>query len=396
MLQRLRGRACSAVGVLTLCSGLVLAAGAGTAAAQCRNCAAGVLSAGIRTNVLNGVAAVSRSAAWAVGYSYNGSENKALIERWNGRRWQIWRSPNPGYTGSTLHGVASVSRASAWAVGTVSRRVGGGTLIEHWNGRRWRVQASQNPVPGPDQLTGVAALSNSNAWAVGASSLGEHTLIEHWNGRRWRVQPSPSPTSNENVLTAVAAFSPGDVWAVGYTIDQNAVWRTLIEHWNGHRWRVQASQSPGTLANLLEGVAATGRSRVWAVGSSTNTAGVQSALILRWDGRRWKMQPSPTSAFGIALQSAARVSGSRVWAAGFTGSRTVAEYWNGRKWQIKNTPDPIFSADPRLALNGVAALSGSNVWAVGYSGEEFNPDSRTLIEHWNGRKWKVVRSPNPL
>jgi hypothetical protein len=330
-----------------------------------------------------------------VGYGYNGSADKALVERWNGRRWRIWRSPNPGFTGSTLHGVASVSRTSAWAVGVVTHRVGAGTLIEHWNGRRWRVQASQNPVPGPDQLNGVAALSNSNAWAVGSSALGRFTLIEHWNGHRWRIQSSPSPTSYQNVLTAVAAFSPSDVWAVGYTIDQNAVWRTLIEHWNGHRWRVQASPSPGTQSNQLEGVAAMGRSRVWAVGSST-TNGVQSALIVRWDGRRWTMQPSPTSAFGIYLQSATRIYGSRMWAVGFTGSRTLAEYWNGRKWQIKNTPDPIFSADPRLALNGVAALSGSSAWAVGYSGEEFNPDSRTLIEHWNGRKWRVERSPNPL
>src|SRR5215469_8162103 len=152
MLRRLRGRACSVLAALTVSSGLVVIAAAGSSAAGCGHCAADAPSARIATNVLNGVAAVSRSEAWAVGYGYNGSANKALIEHWNGHRWRIWHSPNPGYKGTTLNGVASVSRRSAWAVGAVTHRVGPGTLIEHWNGRRWRVQASPNPAPGPDLL----------------------------------------------------------------------------------------------------------------------------------------------------------------------------------------------------------------------------------------------------
>lgn len=399
MVKTARRRVCSALAVLALCCGLVVIAAASSSAAACRNCAPGARSAGYARNLLNGVAAVSPSDAWAVGYSYNGSADTALVERWNGRSWQVSASPNPGYTGSVLYGVAPVSGTSAWAVGAVSQRVGANTLIEHWNGTRWSVQPSPNPLPGPDQLTGVAALSSSNAWAVGTSSLGMNTLIEHWNGSRWRVQPSPSPANTGNVLTSVAAISPSNVWAVGYTLNNLGdivVWRTLIEHWNGSTWAVSASPDPSTQTNLLNGVAAAGPSKVWAVGTYDDTSGVQHALIARWNGQAWTTQASPTSAFGIDLQSATAVSGTVAWAAGYTGSRTLAEHWNGRKWQIQATPDPIFSADPQLALNGVAALSGSSAWAVGYSGEVYNPDSKTLIEHWNGTKWSVQSSPNPL
>lgn len=40
--------------------------------------------------------------------------------------------------------------------------------------------------------------------------------------------------------------------------------------------------------------------------------------------------------------------------------------------------------------------TGTDAWAVGYSGEVYSPNARTLIEHWNGRKWSVERSPDPL
>jgi len=386
MLKRLDWRLCSVLAALTLGGGLITIAAPGSSAAGTS------AAAGIATNQLNAVSAASRSAAWAVGYTFNGSSNKALIERWNGRRWRVQPSPNPGHAGTTLYGVASVSKSSAWAVGAA----GLNTVIEHWNGRRWRVQPSPNALPGPDQLTAVAALSNSNVWAVGSYDLLGRTLIEHWNGHRWRLQASPSPASFSNVLTSVAAISARNVWAVGYTIEKgSSTTMTLTEHWNGSRWTVHASPSPGTQSNLLGGVTANGPSDVWAVGS-TITDSVQSALIERWNGRRWSMQPSPTSAFGIALQSAARVSRDSVWVAGRTGSRTVAEHWNGRKWLIQHTPDPIYSADPSLVLDGVSATSGSNAWAVGYSGEEYNRDSKTLIEHWNGRKWTAQPSPNPL
>src|ERR1043166_8827708 len=49
-----------------------------------------------QANLLNGVTCVSASECWAVGYSGSGSENRALIERWDGTSWSIVSSPNIG------------------------------------------------------------------------------------------------------------------------------------------------------------------------------------------------------------------------------------------------------------------------------------------------------------
>lgn len=55
----------------------------------------------------------------------------------------------------------------------------------------------------------MAAVSPGDAWAVGGTAL---TLIDHWDGNRWRVFPSPNV---EGELHAVTAITPCDVWAVG-------------------------------------------------------------------------------------------------------------------------------------------------------------------------------------
>src|SRR5258706_2571034 len=49
-------------------------------------------------NVLNAVVALSPSDAWAVGFkgSSNVNESRTLIEHWDGSRWTVVSSPNPG------------------------------------------------------------------------------------------------------------------------------------------------------------------------------------------------------------------------------------------------------------------------------------------------------------
>src|SRR5258708_16305470 len=45
-------------------------------------------------------------------------------------------------------------------------------------------------------------------------------------------------------------------------------------------------------------------------------------------------------------------------------------------------------------LEGTAVLAPCDVWAMGNFHSAKNVE-QTLIEHWNGSKWKVVPSPNP-
>jgi hypothetical protein len=131
---------------------------------------------------LRGVAAITPSSAWAVGYAATGTSFQALIVRWNGSRWT--RVPSPSPAGSSLSAVTATSARNAWAVGSTGT---GKTLILHWNCTAWTQVPSPSPAPSPE-LLGVTATSANNAWAVGQTGTAGRikTLILHWNGATWK------------------------------------------------------------------------------------------------------------------------------------------------------------------------------------------------------------------
>ena len=189
---------------------------------------------------LEGVAAVSASDAWAVGYNNNGID-VPLVEHWKGKVWKVQKSPNLNDAG--LSSVTAVSASDAWAVGSYDNSSGEPqTLVEHWNGKAWTVQPSPDPGGSTQSngLSGVAAMSASDAWAVGNYNKGtvRKMLVEHWNGKTWKVQPSPSPSGSGTYpsLSGVAVVSASDVWAVGsYSKGSNE--KTWVERWNGKAWQ---------------------------------------------------------------------------------------------------------------------------------------------------------------
>ncbi len=70
-------------------------------------------------NFLDGVAAVSTSDAWAVGAYYNSTtgHNSTATLNWNGASWSVVSSPSVGSFDNHLYGVAAVSASDVWAVG---------------------------------------------------------------------------------------------------------------------------------------------------------------------------------------------------------------------------------------------------------------------------------------
>jgi len=209
-----------------------------------------------QANLLNGVTCMSASECWAVGYSGSGSENRALIERWDGTSWSIVSSPNIGTGANQLFSVACTSDTDCWTVGRYypGPPVGGlaQTLIERWNGTSWTIVASPNvPDQGTNsQLLAVACASASECWAVGYSDLAydgttgtAQTLTEHWDGTSWTIVFSPNVISIadvvRNFLTGVTCAG-SDCWAVGYYHYQSnpKVNKALIQRLNGGGWTI--------------------------------------------------------------------------------------------------------------------------------------------------------------
>src|SRR5207248_10198821 len=95
------------------------------------------------TNFLNGVSATSPTDAWAVGYQYDSSDRQLTIaEHWDGIRWSIVPTPNPGsantcgdttYAGNMLFAVGALASTDVWAVGQICTYSNAKTLTEHWD-----------------------------------------------------------------------------------------------------------------------------------------------------------------------------------------------------------------------------------------------------------------------
>jgi hypothetical protein len=342
------------------------------------------------SDALFGVATISASDAWAVGY-YTDSNNKdlTLIEQWNGTSWNIVPSPNGGDF-NYLYSVAAVSASDIWAVGYY-QNVGSveQPLIEHWDGTSWSV------VPGPSvntasELKAVTAISTSDVWTVGEKVNSydvNQTLIEHWNGTQWSIVPSPNVKNTyDNVLEGVTAVSTSNVWTVGYYDEpSNGSFYTLTEHWNGTSWSIVPSPNvPGTNDDQLLGVASLSACGVAAVGIYI-IPGVAYTLVERWNGTSWSIVPSPnvSSASGSELFSVAIAAKNAAWTVGNWynsnfQNQTLIEQWDGTQLSIVSSPN-VGSQD---ALIAVAANSATDVWAVGYSGTLFPGPAQTLIEHY--------------
>jgi hypothetical protein len=374
-------------GVVTLA--LLFVGGAGASATQCAGSLSRSPNLGRGDNTLQAVAGASACNVWAVGFYLNPKRtvSRTLIEHWNGKRWNVQPSLSPSRTESELHGVAATSARNAWAVGWDCGRTACRTLIEHWKGKTWKLQASPNPSHA-SQLRSVTAISATNAWVVGYYLRHgvSRTLIEHWNGRSWKVQPSPNLGSFDNDLAAVSASSSSNAWAVGRYFDGTSE-RTLIEHWNGKRWKVQLSPDAGSVtdANEPQGVAAISPSRAWVVGDVFKGK-VFHSLVEHWNGKRWKVMSAAHRGSSYRLAGVAAAAFAGVWAVGTWNDgtpHTLVEHWNGRAWKIESSPN--LSPYPNQ-LFGVAALSRADAWAVGFYTTKAGV-RRTLIEHWNGTAW---------
>ena len=209
----------------------------------------------------------------------------------------------------------------------------------------------------------------------------------------WTGAQPPSPGSVDNLLEGVAVLTPCDAWAVGSDTGSSGLSQTLAEHWDGSAWTVVPSPDVAGLNNQLDGVRAVSAADVWAVGVSFVDGGEERTLILHWDGHTWRQVTSPSPGTAAWLNAVGAVSATNAWAVGFLDNGGVGQplilHWNGQKWAQVTSPHPGTGG----TLSGVAAASASNAWAVGVY---FNGTAdQGFMLHWNGQMWARQAIPNP-
>jgi hypothetical protein len=126
----------------------------------------------------------------------------------------------------------------------------------------------------------------------GSETADHGTLAESWDGTRWSVLTTPSPGTSGNFLNGVSCVSPDTCTAAGEAFHSNGPTTSLIESWDGSHWSVVPSPSPGIGQTLVNGVSCAAKNACSVVGSYNTRVGTK-ILVESWDGSHWSLVPTP-------------------------------------------------------------------------------------------------------
>jgi hypothetical protein len=323
-----------------------------------------------------------------------------LVERWNGVRWSIQRTPSPA-AGMLpdLSGVSCVSRNLCIAVGSfVTSTYTARALVERWNGVRWSMQGVTNPTGVVSTaFFGISCTSRTTCIAVGnlythIQPVRQLPLAERWNGVRWSRQKIPTPASQPSPsLSSVSCSSKDACTAVGT--------EGLLERWNLGHWSIERAPMPARGTGIdIDSVSCPSARTCIAVGSSGNGTGTNASLAERWNGAGWRIlrAPHPAQSATTALSGVWCTSASVCTAVGRASFEnddhlTFAQRWNGHSWAVVRTPNPVFDTGSST-LNGVSCTSAKACIAVG-SYDNTAGRRVPLAERWNGTVWEQQQAP---
>jgi hypothetical protein len=187
---------------------------------------------------------------------------------------KAWKYDKVFQDTGTLSDVIATADDDIWAAGD-------GFLL-HDDGTGWQRQSM--PASFGDCVHGARFDAVDSGGFLMTCSLGNGRAqrMAHWDGTRWTVLPKLSSLR----ATDVRAFAVDDIWVLDG--------QSSAHHWDGSRWT--AMDLPATVT-ALDGVAS---DDLWAVGyryphgpdEGLGLPGAQPAIV-RWDGRAWKLVPTP-------------------------------------------------------------------------------------------------------
>ena len=141
------------------------------------------------------------------------------------------------------NGIAAVSKSDVWAVGYTGG--GSGTSPQsvalHWNGSKWE-NVPTPALPRGAVLSAVSAAGANDAWAVGlkyddaTQGKPNQTLTMRWNGTQWSVVQNPNAdldVTSWSSLNAVTALPGGEAWAFGFYNQNCTPYQPLFMQWKG-------------------------------------------------------------------------------------------------------------------------------------------------------------------
>lgn len=295
-----------------------------------------------------------------------------------------WKTaPTPSIHGASLLAISVPAQKDVWVVGSRGALDHERTLILHFNGETFRNVPSPSPYLTSD-LRGVVAFAPNDVWAAGTGVTKREPhyhytpTVLHYDGTRWRQVAVPSVKTGFGLeIHAIAGTGPDDIWLVGTAnVRDSAGWVGLIEHYDGRQWRIVPTP-PSEFFTLT----AIALGDVWAAGSSAPTYR-PNRPVAHWNGRSWRLVKDAAQDGWETTARASSASGaSNVWIVGDQAAGPFVERFDGRRFTRVPVPAGDWMANYNSQqdsyLTGVEAVSPRDVWAVGNFG----------IEHYDGRRW---------
>ena len=281
--------------------------------------------------------------------------------------WTDVSSTTPGFNTSGIYatGVSCPSVGRCFGVGVNSYPPSPyyGFVLS-WNGNGWKDLSA--PVPGniDTSFNGISCTAVNFCLAVGQAGKG--LLADRWNGRKLRRVAVPRGAKLK--FDAVSCTASNACVAVGSSGAGAHI--GLAESWNGRRWKVQRTPSlAGAHGGTLAGVSCTTARMCIAVGSR-KASGHTVAIAERWNGHRWILMATPATSRGSRLYAVSCAGAGACMAIG-SSKGALAEWWNGTSWAEQALPTGSG------VLVSVSCVSPAAIFctAVGYA----NGDTRALI-----------------
>jgi hypothetical protein len=312
--------------------------------------------------------------------------------------WKVQPVPIGSWTQSELDGVScSTARACVGAGGYVDETDNETALAYGWNGQAWKRQ----PTPSSEIDTGSGINAVSCTGSDACMAVG--TVTQTWNGMAWTPRSAPGLSGlNPGMLNGVSCTAADACTAVGYYYPHLQT-AALAERWNGKTWKIQPTPPRSA---IFTAVSCASADACVAVGSYSTTSANAFPLAESWNGKTWRIEqtPHPEGVKDTFLNGVSCTSATACVAVGddgtFTDGRSEAahafvplsEVWNGKVWTIKQVPMPAHATAAYLQAVSCGAVSSCT--AVGdrvLSATEGD----TLAAVWNGKTWRLQATPNP-
>jgi hypothetical protein len=269
-----------------------------------------------------------------------GTQDGANVFRGDGVHWQVVTGIDRHPATDSSYGESVTGGTVLWVAGPNAVFLGGGFLVVRWDGSTWTSYATQDN----RQVSFLWGSGPDDVWGA------DYAYIGHWDGKTW--------THIDSVHGGpLAGGAPGNWWYQGSffgTPDGGPCPFTptapcgSFGNGFGHHAPVGGYDAFIELSAL--GCANCTVSAAWA--SSVDDLWFVGDHLFHFDGSKWRVEPSPTTAM---LRSIWGTSGSDVWAVGDAG--TIVHF-DGATWSVVASPTT-------QNLAGVWASGPRDVWAIG-------------------------------